>query len=168
MKTKTVLKIVFIAATVFLLVFIFVMSAKPAIESSEISLSVGYRLCRLFRPGFDKLTEEEKQQCAAGINHFIRKSAHFAEFAATGALFYADFLLFDIKKPLCVLFGSLSGVLYSVSDEIHQIFVPGRAGMVTDVLLDSAGVLTGCLFALLISVIISNIKKAQNVKQQPA
>ena len=31
-------------------------------------------------------------------------------------------------------------VLYACTDEIHQLFVPGRAGMVTDVMIDSIGV----------------------------
>ena len=34
---------------------------------------------------------------------------------------------------------------YAATDEIHQLFVPGRSGQVSDVLLDSAGVLAGLL-----------------------
>ena len=34
-------------------------------------------------------------------------------------------------------------VLYAISDEIHQIFVPGRSGQFSDVLLDSAGAVIG-------------------------
>ena len=41
----------------------------------------------------------------------------------------------------------LTGVLYAVSDEIHQTFVPGRAGQIRDVLIDSCGVLAGILLA---------------------
>ena len=38
------------------------------------------------------------------------------------------------------------GLLYAVSDEIHQVFVPGRAGQLRDILIDTAGVLIGtCL-----------------------
>ncbi len=37
--------------------------------------------------------------------------------------------------------------IYASTDEIHQTFVPGRAGMPIDVLLDSAGVLVGVLVA---------------------
>ena len=156
MKTKTVLRIIFISATVLLLVFVFIMSAKPAEKSAEISLSVDYRLCRLLRPGFDKLTEEEQLRCAAEIDHFVRKSAHFAEFTALGALFCADFLLLDLKRYQCVIFAFLL--------EIHQLFVPGRAFAFTDILIDSAGVRTGCLFALLVCVIIISVKKRKTQK----
>lgn len=37
----------------------------------------------------------------------------------------------------------LIAVLYAASDEIHQLFVPGRSGQLSDVILDSAGALAG-------------------------
>ena len=39
------------------------------------------------------------------------------------------------------------GTLYAASDEIHQLFVPGRSGQLRDVFLDSAGVAAGILLA---------------------
>ena len=39
------------------------------------------------------------------------------------------------------------GTLYAASDEIHQLFVPGRSGQLRDVLLDSDGVAAGILLA---------------------
>ena len=135
------------------------MSAKPANESAELSLSVDMRLCKLFRWDFDKLSEEEQLKAAAEIDHFVRKSAHFLEFAALGALFCADFLLFELKWYKCFMFAFLSGAAAAASDEIHQIFVPGRSCEITDILLDSSGVLSGCLFSILIFFIITSIKK---------
>ena len=37
----------------------------------------------------------------------------------------------------------LIAALYAASDEIHQLFVPGRSGQLSDVILDSAGALEG-------------------------
>jgi VanZ family protein len=37
-------------------------------------------------------------------------------------------------------------VLYAATDEIHQTFVPGRSGRLTDVLIDAAGAAVGVLF----------------------
>lgn len=37
----------------------------------------------------------------------------------------------------------LIAALYAASDEIHQLFVPGRSGQLSDVILDSAGALAG-------------------------
>jgi VanZ family protein len=41
-------------------------------------------------------------------------------------------------------------VLYAVSDEVHQLYVPGRGCQITDVLIDSGGALAGIsLFTVL-------------------
>ena len=37
----------------------------------------------------------------------------------------------------------LTAALYAATDEVHQLFVPGRSGQVSDVLLDSAGAIAG-------------------------
>ena len=39
----------------------------------------------------------------------------------------------------------LVGAVYAASDEVHQIFIPGRSGEGKDVLLDCVGVLLGIL-----------------------
>lgn len=38
-------------------------------------------------------------------------------------------------------------VLYAASDEFHQLFVPGRAGLFTDVAIDSCGAAAGAVLA---------------------
>ena len=43
-----------------------------------------------------------------------------------------------------------TGILYAASDEFHQLFVPGRSGQITDVLIDSGGLLAGILLVVLI------------------
>lgn len=49
----------------------------------------------------------------------------------------------DCKKAAAMAFAI--AVLYAVSDEIHQYFVPGRACMLTDVGFDSAGAIFGII-----------------------
>lgn len=34
-------------------------------------------------------------------------------------------------------------ILYAISDEIHQIYIPGRGGLVNDVIIDSDGAVVG-------------------------
>ena len=65
----------------------------------------------------------------------LRKLAHTAEYAILGALL----LRASRSVPLAVV----AGVLYAVSDELHQHFVPGRQGSPLDVLIDAAGVAIG-------------------------
>lgn len=74
----------------------------------------------------------------------LRKAAHFTEFTALGCLlcWRAGML----KKRSFV--PALWGVAAACIDEGIQIFSPGRAPRVTDVLLDSCGVLTGLLLLI--------------------
>ncbi len=48
---------------------------------------------------------------------------------------------------------TLFGLLYAISDEIHQLFVPGREASLTDVLIDLAGVLAAIIFIRLYSLL---------------
>ena len=70
-----------------------------------------------------------------GWDLVLRKLAHAAEYGVLGAL-----LLRATARPrVAVVLGSL----YAVSDELHQSFVPGRAGSPLDVALDAVGVAIG-------------------------
>lgn len=64
----------------------------------------------------------------------IRKSAHFVLYFILGLLVYNFF--HAIKRP-SIFWSIVVCVLYAASDEIHQYFVPGRAALVSDVILDS-------------------------------
>lgn len=96
------------------------------------------------------------------ISHnMLRKIAHFCEFAALG-FFTASAFRFSFCK-VKFFFPLIPCVLYAASDEIHQIFVPGRAFGVFDIFIDSCGSLTGILVFLLLIFIIEkliNKKKA--------
>jgi VanZ family protein len=49
---------------------------------------------------------------------------------------------FNINKKY-ILYSLLICLIYSISDEVHQIFVPGRSGEVFDVLIDTLGSFIG-------------------------
>ena len=70
-----------------------------------------------------------------GWDLVLRKLAHTAEYAILGAL------LARATERASLAFGL--GVLYAVSDEIHQVFVPGRHGAPLDVVIDAVGVAVG-------------------------
>ena len=65
----------------------------------------------------------------------LRKLAHAAEYGVLGALL----LRATGRAGLSLVLGAL----YALSDEIHQSFVPGRAGSPLDVALDTVGVACG-------------------------
>jgi VanZ family protein len=67
----------------------------------------------------------------------LRKLAHAGEYAVLGAL-----LVRALRRPLPAF---AVAVLYAISDEVHQTFVPGREGTVLDVVVDATGAAVGVL-----------------------
>ena len=126
--------------TALMLLFCWVHSCFPASVSSQESNSfyrVFYWFFGLFGAG------------QIVTQHIVRKLAHFSEFAAVGGLLLSCAYCFDRRRPqryaVQVLFAGLSAALI---DETIQLFIEGRAGMITDVWIDFAGVVTGALLLL--------------------
>ncbi len=47
----------------------------------------------------------------------------------------------SLLRDRAILFSTLAAILYGLSDEIHQLYVPGRLFDVLDILADSFGAL---------------------------
>jgi len=74
----------------------------------------------------------------------IRKTAHFVEYMILG-IFLMNAVKTYERIPKKVPVAVIIGAFYAVTDEFHQYFIPGRAMSVYDMLIDSAGVLTGVI-----------------------
>ena len=83
------------------------------------------------------------------INHYIRKLAHFTAYLILGVLVYNLLLCYFTNKKSLIL-SLIICLLYAISDEIHQMFVPGRAGQIRDVLIDFSGTTLGVISVWLI------------------
>ena len=130
---------------------IFSFSAQPAKESTETSLKVGTMVGKVIKPGFSDLPKKEQIRFAKKIEFPVRKLAHATEYAILGALMSLFFFSWNRKRH--GLYGWLWGILYAITDELHQSFVPGRSCQMTDVAIDSLGCLFGCtVIALLMSI----------------
>lgn len=93
--------------------------------------------------------------------HLIRKTAHFTEYAILGVLLILAVYSFGRlrRSPTVPLF---LGLLVPVLDESLQLFTEGRAGQLSDVLLDYAGALTGMALCLLVLILLRRRKRAKN------
>ena len=126
-----------------IMAFIFFQSALPADLSSEESGRVVDLIVRLFQ-GVAPIDRET-------LVFIVRKGAHFTEYMILGG-----FLVPAVKEWMAVdttpvpvvrerITAWLAGTLYTVTDEIHQSFVPGRSCELRDMGIDSCGVLAGVL-----------------------
>ncbi|MDD6380585.1 MAG: VanZ family protein [Lachnospiraceae bacterium] len=126
------------------MIFIFSMSAQSADESTNTSLRAGRLVCTLFVPHYKNMTASDQMALAEKIDHPVRKTAHATEYAVLGIL-----LFFAIPGNRYVLSLFIAAV-YASTDEFHQLFVPGRSGQITDVLIDSCGAIAGLLLLFLL------------------
>jgi len=74
----------------------------------------------------------------------LRKIAHITEFGILTVLFFRAFSG-SIKNNISFWSG-FSSFVYAITDEFHQLYVPGRGPSPVDVLIDTFGI----FFALLI------------------
>lgn len=70
------------------------------------------------------------------------KIVHALAYIPLGLLFYRSLIASGIRKYVFVT-ASLLALLYGITDEIHQIFVPGRDASIGDVIADAFGAFTG-------------------------
>ena len=83
-------------------------------------------------------------------NFLVRKTAHFTEYAVLGVLVAHAFDPEHTAEHMRLAAICLALVLVPSIDETIQLFVAGRSGQVTDVLLDCCGAATGVLLTYLV------------------
>ncbi|HAZ36664.1 MAG TPA: teicoplanin resistance protein VanZ [Clostridiaceae bacterium] len=76
-------------------------------------------------------------------NFIVRKTAHVTEYFILFMLLYFGFKRTYLKN--IIIYPAIITILYSISDEFHQLFIEGRSGRIKDVFIDSIGVLIGLL-----------------------
>ena len=79
------------------------------------------------------------------LHHFVRKNAHFLIYFVLGMLVVRAFRVSEIRNKKSILLALGICILYAISDELHQLFVPGRGAQVKDVLIDSTGAFVGII-----------------------
>ena len=84
--------------------------------------------------------------------------AHFSEFACLS--FFMNNLFVAKKEKLSPVIACALSFIYAITDEIHQIFVPGRACQFQDMMVDLAGILSGFIvYAVVYMVVRKTIKE---------
>lgn len=93
-------------------------------------------------------TDNKLARASQLINPVMRKVAHaFVYFVLAFILSLLLNLLTNNKHFWISFFiAFILCFLYAMSDEYHQMFVPGRTSRFTDVIIDSTGALVGLLF----------------------
>ena len=144
---------ILITALIAIFVTIFGFSNQNAETSSGLSQKVTNFVVEII-PSIKNMPEPEKENVVDRIESVVRKIAHYSIYTIVGILLMSLMSTYKLKELDRIAVSLIIGVIYASTDEIHQAFVPGRAPLVTDVILDSIGVLTGICIVLLVYKII--------------
>ena len=114
------------------MIFIFIMSHTSSIDSSNQSGFIVNFINNILHIDDVELLET-----------LIRKSAHLFEYFVLGILMINCLRKYNIKNH--ILISIILCFTYACTDEIHQLFIPGRDGNIKDVIIDTLGSFIGII-----------------------
>ena len=161
-------KLVILIFIILWMITIFMFSNQGGTESSGVSKRITNSIVD-FLHITDGCEEKETIKVINNIEHIIRKLAHYSLYAIGGFLIFLEINMFKISFLLKILYTQILGTLYACTDELHQLMIPKRSGEIRDVIIDSCGVFSGIIVAIIvISLIytINDIYKNKNRREQ--
>ena len=141
-------KVIKVILVLLWMVMIFLLSNEEAVKSSKKSDGLIIRSVELFTG--KSLSVQEKEKVLRYLVFPVRKCAHLSLYLILGILVISLLREYMVINNKLVFWALLICFLYACSDEIHQLFVPGRSGEVRDVLIDTLGSILGVSFYYLV------------------
>lgn len=119
---------------------IFCFSNQPAIDSDKVSNGVINKLIQVVEIiSNHKFNEIELDNIYKYAVFPIRKLAHFTLYFILGIFMYLSLYKNTLNSKKIFIISLILCFLYACSDELHQIFIPGRSGELRDVFIDTFG-----------------------------
>ena len=131
-------KYIFFVLTLFWMGVIFWFSSKNADVSGEQSQSLTEKVLGFFNINLN-------ENSINYLENIIRKLCHFSEYFILAAL-SLGFFESVFKQDKVLAFTLLLCIIYAITDEIHQYFIPGRACRFSDILIDASGSFAYAIF----------------------
>ena len=159
-------KIIYTLITIIWMIVIFTFSSMDTEESNgkskqtikqtvektaEISENIGI--------SENKMTQKQVNITVNKLNMPLRKCAHATEYAILAIFIIITINEYTNKRYSIskIIITILICFIYSLTDEFHQSFVPGRTSLFTDCLIDTTGGIITCLMY----TIIKNVKESK-------
>lgn len=149
---KNIIKIIDIILLIVCMIVIFFFSSENANKSTIRSVNTSKEVINVVTN--NSVEEEELNSITHDYFNVFRKSAHFIEYFILGLLVInviKDYYKVSFKY---IVIAIILCFIYSVSDEIHQIYVLGRSCQIKDMFIDTIGSSVGvCLYYFIIKII---------------
>lgn len=126
------------------MMLIFMFSNNSGVNSTNQSNSFIRTPIVIISRMLNKQIDEDKiNQIIEIIEVPIRKCAHIFLYFILGILVSSLLKTYNLSFKQRFVYAFVICVLYSISDEIHQLFIPGRSGNIKDIFIDSLGIYLG-------------------------
>jgi len=131
-------------AVLFCMLIIFLLSDQPAATSNKASKDIVKVWVDIsIRVAKAEINEPEKWKIINNINSIAREYMHAVVYLILGLLVYGAVIQSSAKGIRTVGISLAICIAYSITDEIHQLFVPGRAFQLSDLGMDTLGSMVG-------------------------
>lgn len=148
-------------ATLLCMIGIFLLSAQPAnVSDGNSRWILGRFIGSITGLIGNDMSVQQRFQLVKNIDSIARELMHgvvyfvlaiFAELTVIGAI---------NKKHDSVIITFIFCIFYGLTDEIHQLFVPGRSFQIIDLIMDASG----ALIAIVLVVVTSNVVNRKKYK----
>ena len=125
-----------IISTILLIVWmliIFMLSNESSVVSQNKSDKVTSTIIEITNKD---ISNTKKEDIISNNRFLIRNGAHFILYFILGILVVITLKTYNVNRNI-ILCSILMCLMYSISDEIHQLFTSGRTFKVLDILLDT-------------------------------
>lgn len=161
-KIDKLKQVLFLALVLAWMTVIFYFSNQPGEDSSNTSSRTAMLITEVITYG-QSISIEEKQNIVIILNPIVRKMAHYSLYTLGGFLIINYINTYNWQDKKKISYSTLIGAIYAITDEVHQFFIEGRTAKLTDVLLDTLGVVTGvCIFLCIVEVVSRITRKRKN------
>ena len=127
---------------------IFYFSSRDNIDSTKQSQSIVNKTNIV--NVYEEKANVDKETALENVDRIFRKIAHGVEYMVLGILLCIALSEHNLSLKKIIIISIFICICYSITDEVHQLYVSGRSGEVRDVIIDSIGSLFGIIGYVLV------------------
>ena len=105
------------------MITVFIFSHQPAEMSSNTSGNT-IRFIINYVPIVKDFNYIQKEEIVELLQPIVRKLAHLSIYVLGGVLLFTFANTYNIEEKNKISFSALTGILYAITDELHQLFIP--------------------------------------------
>ena len=151
MKKENIWLIISILLVIIWMVSVFKLSSEVSEVSGNRSGGIISSIIRFFNKN---ISETKLQTLIEYLQPLVRKIAHFFIYMLMSFWLISFINTYKMRYKTKIVLCTIIGIAYASLDEFHQSFILGRTALISDIIIDTVGILVGIIFFLTIVKIV--------------